>query len=486
MMSDIFQSKDAYAILKNKFVVMIGSSVQRSIYKDLVLLLQKNSYLNDRQLRAKGEMNFAADQLLLGGKKGGMNNGIHYREVRQYKTDYHLVRFYFVTRCFNNYVNSIFTELKEEPRPDVVIVNSCLWDISRYGDNYVSAYKANLEKLCICMKDCLTEKCLCLWNTTLPVSRNAKGGFIVPEVEHMMNSLQLEILEANFVARQIVASHGLDVIDLHHFLRYHLHRRAEDGIHWDMTAHRRITNLLLSHITEALGEKFPNQTENNKVTHSHTVCRKQYYRNCSNQNLIGDGSPLNFGIQLHNTKVVPDLLRGHPQDMHMSVAPSAQGIAEQINFRQFQYESMKSIEERYGGPIRKTDYGCIQHSDYIMNYEQKLSDSNFPLRISEMNKLNFAEDEQENCFNFQDNHLSDQEQMASGVHFKTNSLNLCENIESYDWQPYVGQNYRPPRHQMILQRHMYRSAPYHQRKRCHPQAMAGLRGGWVPNIRFFR
>ena len=66
---------------------------------------------------------------------GEMSNGVHYREIRQYQTDYHLARFYFVTRCYNSYMESILSDLSKEPKPDVVILNSCLWDISRYNRN---------------------------------------------------------------------------------------------------------------------------------------------------------------------------------------------------------------------------------------------------------------------------------------------------------------------------------------------------------------
>lgn len=80
----------------------------------------------------QGEFTFSGDKLIEGGLYGEMTNGIHYREVRQYQTDFHLVRFYFVTRCYNAYVESILTDMAKDPQPDVILMNSCLWDISRY------------------------------------------------------------------------------------------------------------------------------------------------------------------------------------------------------------------------------------------------------------------------------------------------------------------------------------------------------------------
>ena len=77
-------------------------------------------------------MSFEKDELIEGGRKGIMNNGIQYREVRQFKSDWHLVRFYFATRCYNTYIESVLADLQEQPKPDLVVMNSCLWDISRY------------------------------------------------------------------------------------------------------------------------------------------------------------------------------------------------------------------------------------------------------------------------------------------------------------------------------------------------------------------
>jgi hypothetical protein len=48
-------------------------------------------------------------------------------------------------------------------------------------------YKENLEKLFNRFSECLPEECLVLWNATLPISKDARGGFIVPEIEFNLN-----------------------------------------------------------------------------------------------------------------------------------------------------------------------------------------------------------------------------------------------------------------------------------------------------------
>lgn len=90
IMADIFLSEDIIKLLNNKFVIIIGDSskwlmyicklniwthyrqidcnfmllshfllfnpVQRAIYKDMVMLLQRNLYLKDRHLRNKASV----------------------------------------------------------------------------------------------------------------------------------------------------------------------------------------------------------------------------------------------------------------------------------------------------------------------------------------------------------------------------------------------------------------------------------------------
>ncbi|ESO96915.1 hypothetical protein LOTGIDRAFT_187972, partial [Lottia gigantea] len=253
-MSELFLQKDVAKLLHNKFVVIMGSSVQRSMYKDLVKMLKKDMYLTDHELRAKGESKFEDDRLIEGGI---LSNNVSYREVREYKTDYHLIRFYFITRTYNNYVESVLKTFRSEPEPDVLLLNSCLWDITRYGlgPESVEGYRQNLHKLMKKLKTVLDPNCLVLWNSTLPVDKEAKGGVFVPEVESAKTQLGAKILACNLIAHNIIKQYDYDYIDLHYYLRYHLHRRAEDGVHWDMTAHRRMSNLTLFQIAEAWGLK---------------------------------------------------------------------------------------------------------------------------------------------------------------------------------------------------------------------------------------
>ncbi|CAG5130592.1 unnamed protein product [Candidula unifasciata] len=252
-----FSTADITQALFNRFIVIIGDSNQRNIYKDLVLLLQTDRYLTERELRTKGETSFLDDELVEGGSMKKMSNGTNYREVRQYKTDVHLIRFYFVTRCYNLYMESILDDLQQSPFPDILIMNSCLWDITRYVNCNICYhlsipdYKVNLKTLFTRLSECLPSNCLVIWNTTLPISSSARSGFLIPEVTYKAARLRRDILEANYYAHMVASKCGFDILDLHFYLRRQQTMRADDGIHWDMKAHRTISNLILTHIFEA-------------------------------------------------------------------------------------------------------------------------------------------------------------------------------------------------------------------------------------------
>lgn len=252
MMTSITRDQ-ATQLLHNKYVVILGDSVQRCVYKDLVLLLQRDEHLSLSQLKTKGELSFERDCLVEGGQLAHMNNGTEYREARQYCTDHHLIRFYFLTRIFSKYMKRILEDFQRGPEPDVIVINSCVWDISRYGSRSFEQYKENLHVFFREIKNNVPPKCLILWNMAMPLGRKIKGGFLVPEVSHMAPSLRHDVIEANFYSSEIANAYDADVLDLHYNFRLSLQHRAADGVHWDALAHRRISGLLLHHIADAWG-----------------------------------------------------------------------------------------------------------------------------------------------------------------------------------------------------------------------------------------
>ncbi|XP_057558685.1 PC-esterase domain-containing protein 1B [Hippopotamus amphibius kiboko] len=253
------QASEVRQLLHNKFVVILGDSVQRTVYKDLVLLLQKNCLLTLSQLKAKGEYSFEQDALVRGGKKGRMHNGIHYREVRQFRSSQHLVRFYFLTRVYSDYIEDILQELQSSGQdPDLVIMNSCLWDLTRYGVESWPCYLQNLEILFGRLRQVLPESCLLVWNTAMPVGDKITSSFFPPELQPETSSLKSKMIEANFYSSTEAQKHDFDVLDLHFHFRRHTGKYLQpDGVHWNELAHRHLSQLLLAHVADAWGVELP-------------------------------------------------------------------------------------------------------------------------------------------------------------------------------------------------------------------------------------
>ncbi|XP_008585872.1 PREDICTED: PC-esterase domain-containing protein 1B [Galeopterus variegatus] len=244
-------------LLHNKFVVILGDSVQRAVYKDLVLLLQKDCLLTPRQLKAKGEVSFEQDELMEGSP---LHNGTSYREVRQFRSGHHLVRFYFLTRVYSEYLESILQQLQSgEDAPDLVIMNSCLWDLSRYGRDSWSSYRKNLESLFGRLGQVLPESCLLVWNTATPVGDKITASFLPCKRQPWVPFLKFAVVEANFYSSAEAKKHHFDVLDLHFHLRHATCHRHTDGVHWNGYAHRHISQLLLAHVADAWGVELPHR-----------------------------------------------------------------------------------------------------------------------------------------------------------------------------------------------------------------------------------
>lgn len=253
----IFFSENIHELLENKKLVVIGDSIQRSVYKDLICLwTQKDSrYLSQKELRAKGELSFLGDKLLHGGKlEGKMVNGIGYREVREFSDGKVLFKYYFVTRSYSEHMASILNELKT-CQPDVIVMNSTFWDLHHYGDTNLQQYKENLDKLLKDITEMFSSSLLFIWNAALPLAERCKGGFLrkgfltIP-VDRIKTANKLAWL-ATTEQKKVYLDLFSELKDKENF------QQAEDGIHWGMRAHRKISNLILTEVCTAWNKKIP-------------------------------------------------------------------------------------------------------------------------------------------------------------------------------------------------------------------------------------
>ena len=195
--------------------------------------------------------------LLEGGVKTGLHNGTNYREVRKYAQANTTVMFYFVTRCYGEYMQSILDDFKLDP-PHVIIMNSCLWDLHRYGKSANAEYISNISELLHAIDLAVPyEDNLFIWNATLPVRETVKAGFLPPGVDHTLPAE--DIRKANLYVRDQLNVYGERFIflDLHQTFYKHLDLRVKDGVHWNDFAHRKITCLILSEISKHWNFEIP-------------------------------------------------------------------------------------------------------------------------------------------------------------------------------------------------------------------------------------
>ncbi|XP_044285462.1 PC-esterase domain-containing protein 1A-like isoform X2 [Varanus komodoensis] len=261
-----FSTQEVQQLLHNKFVVIMGDSNSRSIYKDLIYFLQTDEKLTLSQLKGKGEESFANDCRV---EFRGLKNGPSYREARQYRTSHHLVRFYFITRVYSAYVESILSDFKKGLEsglaPDVIVMSSCLWDLNVYQDKYpkeppipkaLREYRENLEKLFARLDELLPSSCLIIWATAMPIRETTSGSCFRSQYK----STSQDVIEANFYSATLACCFGFDVLDLHYCLRLLEELHARDGVHWNYWAHRCISKLLLTHVAGAWGVELPKRT----------------------------------------------------------------------------------------------------------------------------------------------------------------------------------------------------------------------------------
>ncbi|CAJ0954217.1 unnamed protein product, partial [Ranitomeya imitator] len=198
----------------------------------------------------KGEFTFENDSLIEGGQLNEMTNETTFREVRQYRSGHHLVRFYFLTRVYSAYLESILSDFQSGPQPDVLIANSCVWDLNRYNDKHLEGYKTNLDHLFLRLKEVLSP----------PVPHhmdNDHAGRMTAVSRTPPHNLRKDIVEANLCSAILADFHQLDVLDMHYHFRYDLNLRCIDATHWNQEAHRKYTQILLTHIAVAWGVKMP-------------------------------------------------------------------------------------------------------------------------------------------------------------------------------------------------------------------------------------
>ncbi|KAL1789751.1 hypothetical protein HispidOSU_006551 [Sigmodon hispidus] len=177
-------ASEVQQLLHNKYVVVLGDSVHRAVYKNLVLLMQKDCLLTYKQLRTKGELSFEKDQLM----KGGL----------------------------------LDTKSACVTTPTT----------TRYGRNSLSTYKQNLENLFGRMHQVLPKSCLLVWNTAMPLGDKIRVAFLPQKCKGQARisvaTLQKSVRQANLYSHAEATKRYFDVLDLNfHFCKAKKHLQGD-------------------------------------------------------------------------------------------------------------------------------------------------------------------------------------------------------------------------------------------------------------------
>ena len=298
----VFNQDNACRLLARKSVLMFGDSNMRAIYKDLVWLLEEGTLIPKSILRKRNEQTHANDRRTSDGELTASRN---YKEVREYDLNT-FVHFEFITRlCPEKFLT---TMRNTKIPPDVVIVNSCMWDLSRWGPSGVTDYLKNFEYMVQFVEKNFKDQIQFVWLTTLPPSFKCHGGFLTEDIRFLNKILPVNIIEANKFAVDCLRKHGFEVIDLHYCMRLLIDMRCSDGIHWEPKPTRYIVNLILNHLSRCWKVDLPVTISDREFYENHKAHRLRDRNVCGKIKRISTRNgnvPYDFGfVGTRSRKVV--------------------------------------------------------------------------------------------------------------------------------------------------------------------------------------
>ncbi|XP_066981075.1 uncharacterized protein [Macrobrachium rosenbergii] len=199
----------------------------RCMYKDLIQLIHANAITSPAVFRGGGvNKSYMGDRVI---KITDRSYGRDYYEIREFQKDNILMRYIFVTRAYSENVIQELKDVREGNKvaPKIILMNSFLWDLTRWGPLKEDQYKEDMVKLFKDLKRSLPSDTLVIWLSTLPVAtERVKGGVFIQQVEFVKHSMRFWILEGNKFAQQLCIAFGFNLLDLHYHMRHELHRQV--------------------------------------------------------------------------------------------------------------------------------------------------------------------------------------------------------------------------------------------------------------------
>ncbi|PAV64271.1 hypothetical protein WR25_25354 isoform B [Diploscapter pachys] len=264
----LFDSEFVQTLLHNVHVLMVGDSIMRGLYKDLLTIHNTDFFTPEKTLGEKVEDSHMGDRqidvLMLSSDR-------LFNQAREYCVEDCLIQFIFTTRCIRTDLTSKMMDfLLKSPEngdyPDVIVMNSALWDLTRYKDYHFatlnemtiekSIHEEYIDRLSMFLRRLRLLRPITkfLWiNFPWPQIPQKDRGFLAKaDVQGDKKYYSCLVMEGQFRAAQVVRNAGYDVLDLGFYLRNHALQvfRKPDGVHWDRVGTRVMTQLLLGHLAK--------------------------------------------------------------------------------------------------------------------------------------------------------------------------------------------------------------------------------------------
>ncbi|EGT42174.1 hypothetical protein CAEBREN_13092 [Caenorhabditis brenneri] len=199
------------------------------MYKDMLSLIQTGELCTVQDLRISNEDQFLGDKHI---DFLELDSNRVFRQAREFQSNRHLIQYYFTNRAMREDLEKtcLMIEATDE-RPDVVIINSAIWDISRFpsrvnqefsniavmqeelgvADEYFNRVAMFLRRMRVLLPPSSTVVWVIMPPSATP--ETYESGFIA--LNHLkFFEIRQRLLDANARVAQIVRESGFDVLDL--------------------------------------------------------------------------------------------------------------------------------------------------------------------------------------------------------------------------------------------------------------------------------
>ena len=443
-MTDIFLSGDVANLLQNKTIVILGSSIVRGLYKDLVWLLNTDTLIDYGVLGNKGEESFPSldrlDEALSWTEMArrrktlkrifhennrdmlrdfrGVVTGRHYAEVREYHNQESNITiiFKFISRAFPEDEADWAAELRQLTggrNIDILLLNSGLWDINRWGPLAHKQYEASMEQLV----RGLPPECAVFWLTTTPVAADTSSrGMILADKDFQGDLLRFQVAEMNHLSVLQFKKSRVNVIDLFHSLQSRAKSRNKDGIHWSPDTNRLMTNKILTHLCLSLKgpHSLPGRLKSPALTrlkllidHDISKSQRQLKRKWEREYLIQEPikpnllAPKPCHSQMNPNKVLTKLNQGVPEKSHsknksiikvlsrrQSASRDAKKVGEKLTRRKRHGSTYNSVDGDISDNSALSDFGDSEGGIGGMNVGVFGTPMNTDSSMAQMNMMN--------------------------------------------------------------------------------------------------